>query len=50
VTLSWQHSCIVYLFLFAWWQHRFDVVNSQTHKQTNRQTKMTDLPAETVIS
>jgi len=35
VTLSWQHSYIVYLFPFVWWQDRFyaTIVNTQTDRQ-----------------
>jgi len=37
--LSWQHSYMVYLFLFAWGQHRFDAIwlthrYVYTHTQT----------------
>jgi len=35
---SWQlRSYIVYLFPFAWWQHRFDTTLNNTHKHTDRQ-------------
>jgi len=42
VMQSWQHSYIIYLLLFTWWQHHFDInnINTQTHtqRQTHRQT------------
>ena len=33
---SWQHSYRVYLFLFDWWQRRFDanLLNKHTDTQT----------------
>jgi len=39
--LSWQRSCVVYLFSLAWWQYRFDatVVNTQTHTHRQRETQ-----------